>query len=262
VVRVLLRSGGPQLDEARDDGYSPLYRACLDQRCDLIRMLLNAGAYVDVVDSKGLTSLFVACHHDRVDVARLLLEARADARRKFGGWSARDLALRAEASDALQQLLLEPKAAPKPIEGEQAPTLVTATASTPSSAVLDKLRSVALQARAQYETIYDAATSEHLDAPLTDLTTGELLSVAKAQCDWLLEVSHGAAASDEAGRATSEADAEAGDEMPDWLLSAAMQLGSAGAGGEEHNLADTTTSGVGRPAPLQRRPRRMRKTAD
>ena len=122
---------------------------------------------------------------------------------------------------------------------------------------------MALQARAQYEAIYDAATSEHLDAPLSDLTTGELLSVAKAQCDWLLEVSHGAAASDDAGRATSEeADAEAGDEMPDWLLSAAMQLGPTGAGGEAHNLADTTTSGVGRPGPLQRRPRRMRKTAD
>ena len=112
-------------------------------------------------------------------------------------------------------------------------------------------------------------TETHLYLVVPPTTNGvtlcaTMLSVAKAQCDWLLEVSHGAAASDEAGRATSEgeADAEAGDEMPDWLLSAAMQLGPAGAGGEAPNLADTTTSGVGRPGPLQRRPRRMRKTAD
>ena len=110
------------------------------------------------------------------------------------------------------------------------------------------------------------------------------------QCDWLLETSHGAAAfrdehptmeggahDEQQAQARAEARAEArgearaegrGEAMPEWLLSAAMQLGH---GEAVPNMAmqlgpgEALPEGVTQSLVMQsarRRPRRTQKTSD
>ena len=97
-------------DAARDDGALPLTMAIMHSVngvTDITRALLAAGATVDAEGAQGFTPLYHACHRGCVDPARQLLAARADATRKFQGWSAFDLAQRPGTDERLMPLLLQ-----------------------------------------------------------------------------------------------------------------------------------------------------------
>ena len=54
ILRVLLEAGAPP-DQARDDGATPLYKACQDGgRLDIAKLLLKNGAKTDQVDAAGM----------------------------------------------------------------------------------------------------------------------------------------------------------------------------------------------------------------
>ena len=98
---------GPPADAARDDGATPLYKACQDGgRTDIVLMLLSAGAQVDQMDNAGMTPLWVACHQGKPVLVRALLDAKADPMRKVQGWGPLDLA-KSEGREEIVQLLIE-----------------------------------------------------------------------------------------------------------------------------------------------------------
>ena len=105
VAKILLEAGAPP-DQAREDGATPLYKACQDVgRLDIARLLLKSGAVADQVDSAGMTPLWVACHQGKTELAELLLDAKADPTRKVQGWSPLDLA-RKDKREELVKLIL------------------------------------------------------------------------------------------------------------------------------------------------------------
>ena len=62
-VAKLLIEAGARPDEARDDGATPLVKACQDGgKLEIANLLLEAGAEVNKQDTHGMTPLWVACH--------------------------------------------------------------------------------------------------------------------------------------------------------------------------------------------------------
>lgn len=77
IVRLLLSSGAdPNLANA--DNFTPLMVAQQGGNIDVVRQLLDAGAYVDDVDDMRCSALEVACQLQRVEAAHLLLKNGAD----------------------------------------------------------------------------------------------------------------------------------------------------------------------------------------
>ncbi|KAL1528445.1 hypothetical protein AB1Y20_009792 [Prymnesium parvum] len=122
VAKLLLEAGAPP-DQARDDGATPLYKACQDGgRIDVAKLLLQNGANADQVDKAGMTPLWVACHQGRTELAAVLLDANADPRRKVQGWSPLDLARRDKREELIKLILShlpasEAEAAMRPSHG-------------------------------------------------------------------------------------------------------------------------------------------------
>ena len=114
-AKALLEAGAPP-DQARDDGATPLYKACQDaNRLDIARLLLKSGAVADQVDQAGMTPLWVACHQGKTELATLLLDNNADPSRKVQGWSPLDLARKDKREDLVKLILgqrLPPLSAP------------------------------------------------------------------------------------------------------------------------------------------------------
>ena len=103
---VLLEAGAPP-DQPRDDGATPLYKACQEGgRLDIAKLLLKHGAKADQVDAAGMTPLWVACHQGKTDLAGVLLDANADPMRKVQGWSPLELARRNKNTE-LEKLILD-----------------------------------------------------------------------------------------------------------------------------------------------------------
>ena len=83
------------VDEAEDDGCTPLYVAACTGQDAVVQLLVQAGVAVDQTDDDGRTPLFVAAYNGQEAVVRLLLQAGADrARRPAGGETAADIAQR------------------------------------------------------------------------------------------------------------------------------------------------------------------------
>lgn len=58
------------------DGITPLHVASMHGHTDIVRLLLDAGAWINVVTrAKGLTPLHLACHNQCTEVAKLLLQS-------------------------------------------------------------------------------------------------------------------------------------------------------------------------------------------
>jgi len=68
------------INEADDDGNSPLYYACRkDDTMDNVKFLCESGADVNQKNRKGVSPLSAACENGVVLVARILIEeCRAD----------------------------------------------------------------------------------------------------------------------------------------------------------------------------------------
>ena len=70
-------SAGARVDEANQNGATPLIVACEYGHVEVVRALLSAGARVDLLDVEGCSPLYIACEHGYVEVARALLSAGA-----------------------------------------------------------------------------------------------------------------------------------------------------------------------------------------
>ncbi|MBF6239493.1 ankyrin repeat domain-containing protein [Nocardia otitidiscaviarum] len=71
-------SRGPKAVARDTGGRTPLRYAAVDQKSDLVRELLAAGANPNDRDFKGFTPLHLAAQYDDLDVLRALLDAGAD----------------------------------------------------------------------------------------------------------------------------------------------------------------------------------------
>ena len=65
------------MDQAKDNGATPLLVACEKGRLECARLLLETGASVSQARNDGAMPLFMACQNGHVECARLLLEAGA-----------------------------------------------------------------------------------------------------------------------------------------------------------------------------------------
>lgn len=95
LVAELLASGAnPRIPDR--NGWNPLAEACLLGHAKLVQLLINSGADVNQADTAlGFTPLFVAAREDRAEVVRILLEAGADpAAQTFEGKRAFDVSSR------------------------------------------------------------------------------------------------------------------------------------------------------------------------
>ena len=77
----LMLDKGAEVDRANVGGVTPLWIACSEGHVNAVRLLLKRGAEVDRAIMDGTTPLWIACQEGHVDVARLLLEEGADAGR-------------------------------------------------------------------------------------------------------------------------------------------------------------------------------------
>lgn len=102
--QALLDAGAP-VDQARDDGATPLYKACQDGgSMEIAEMLIKAGASVNKPDPSGMTPLWLAIHQGRPKLVKYLLDANADPTHRVQGWSVLELAKR-EGHDEIAALL-------------------------------------------------------------------------------------------------------------------------------------------------------------
>ena len=77
IVRVLLDANAA-VDEAGNNGWTPLYIAAQNGYPEIVAALLDANATVDLANNDGATPLFVACQLGHVDIARCLIERGHD----------------------------------------------------------------------------------------------------------------------------------------------------------------------------------------
>ena len=74
VVRALVQAGA-DVDKAKDDGVTPHYIAAQIGHEAIVRVLIEAGADVNKATDNGLTPLFVAMRH--AAIAQMLRDAGA-----------------------------------------------------------------------------------------------------------------------------------------------------------------------------------------
>ena len=79
VVRDLIKAG-VDVNEANDDGKTPLYTAVSQYRVDVVRALIDAGADVNKVHDGwgGVTHLYYAANTGKEELVRVLIDAGAD----------------------------------------------------------------------------------------------------------------------------------------------------------------------------------------
>jgi ankyrin repeat protein len=77
VVQVLLEASA-NVNQATNDGMSPLFMASQEGHCDVVRLLLEASANVNQADT-GASPLFIASQNGHCDVVQFLLSANANA---------------------------------------------------------------------------------------------------------------------------------------------------------------------------------------
>jgi ankyrin repeat protein len=76
VVRLLMDAGA-LINQANNEGVTPLSVASEIGHVEVVRLLIDAGALINQADEDGATSLFMASLNGHVDVVRLLIDAGA-----------------------------------------------------------------------------------------------------------------------------------------------------------------------------------------
>jgi ankyrin repeat protein len=105
-VRALLDAGAP-VDQADDDGITPLGWAAISDRVDMARLFLQHGADINHVDKKGMTPLLYAASLDFSDGSMIDLLLRSGANpgaRTKEGLTALDLARQYQHTQLLARL--------------------------------------------------------------------------------------------------------------------------------------------------------------
>ena len=72
-----LLAAGAAVNQAEDDGASPLFITCYFGHTEIVAALLGAGVAVDQATNDGASPLFVACQHGHKKIAAALLDAGA-----------------------------------------------------------------------------------------------------------------------------------------------------------------------------------------
>ena len=104
-VRFLLQEG-VKVNQADNEGRSPLWAASFSGHISTARILLDNGAEVDQRDNNGATPLFVASYEGKLDIVKLLVERGAgiDHRRHAAGQSVLGIALEKGQSETAEFL--------------------------------------------------------------------------------------------------------------------------------------------------------------
>ena len=77
VVKLLLNAN-TDVNIVAEDGRSALMWACAYGRTEIVKLLLEVNADVNFVDEDGYTALMISCYNNNIEAVKLLLEANAD----------------------------------------------------------------------------------------------------------------------------------------------------------------------------------------
>mgnify|MGYP003953180329 CR=1 FL=1 len=92
IVQLLLDRAA-NVNQANNNGWTPLLIAAEKGHTEVARLLLERGANVNQANNNGWTPLLIAIHHDHAELARLLLDHDADVNQAaYGGTTALILA--------------------------------------------------------------------------------------------------------------------------------------------------------------------------
>ena len=78
-TRLLIEKGKAPIDCRTDDGYTPLHLAVQNKQEDLVKYLLDRGAFVDIPTEHGWTPIMSAISAENVNLVKMLLDYGADA---------------------------------------------------------------------------------------------------------------------------------------------------------------------------------------
>jgi serine/threonine-protein phosphatase 6 regulatory ankyrin repeat subunit B len=87
VVRLLLARTEIQINQAQENGFTPLYVTCQYGHVDVVRLLLaREEIQINQAMKNGATPLYITCQHGHVDVVRLLLaQKEIDINKEYNG---------------------------------------------------------------------------------------------------------------------------------------------------------------------------------
>jgi ankyrin repeat protein len=108
------------INQADETGYTPLHMAVLENRPEMVSMLLDRGANLQAQTSDGYTPLHIAVLQHNPEIVKLLLDygANREAQAHFKKQTPRDLAVEAKFADIVK-ILDEYKPGEKKKEGEK-----------------------------------------------------------------------------------------------------------------------------------------------
>ena len=78
IIKTQILENGGNIDQADNNGTTPLFLAVLVNDIDLVRLLLEYGANIDKARVSGTTPLLQAVHNNNIDMVRFLLENGAN----------------------------------------------------------------------------------------------------------------------------------------------------------------------------------------
>ena len=78
LVEGLITSGQVNINKLNGHGFAPLHLAAFEGKDDIVKILIDNGAYIDIQTSNGLSALQVAVVEGNFDSAQLLINNGAD----------------------------------------------------------------------------------------------------------------------------------------------------------------------------------------
>lgn len=113
IIKYLIEERGLLLNKFTGRGITPLQECCHKvytnvSRPNLVKLLIENGAYINTKDKNGHTALMYACSGGSFEIVKLLIEAGADKNIKNNrGKTALDIATKYEEWDGLEDVMLD-----------------------------------------------------------------------------------------------------------------------------------------------------------